>query len=67
MTFAWDIIECPQGGCDAPAESVPMYQSMNPTGFGLVIHRRVFCVAGHVTFTEQGPDGQEAPPSTFTG
>lgn len=65
--FFWDIVECPHEGCDAPAESVPMHQSPNPSGFGVVIHRRVFCVNHHVTFTEQGPDGQETPSTGYAG
>lgn len=64
----WEIIGCVDDGCDRPAESVPMYMTMNPAG-GFIVHRRVRCVDGHVFYIEQceGPRGQEAPPSTFCG
>jgi hypothetical protein len=64
----FDIVGCPQPGCTMPAESWPIYQTMNPTG-GIIVYLRVLCLEGHSTFTEQaGTSGQtEAPPSTFSG
>lgn len=61
-----DIVGCPQPACDAPAEVTPLGMAPNPAGFGIVIHQKILCVLGHVTFTEKaGTDGQEEePPST---
>ncbi len=66
-TLMFDIVGCPQEGCDAPAETVPRAWTPNAAG-GLTIHCRVLCVAGHTTFTEQAALGEPgAPPSTYIG
>jgi hypothetical protein len=59
-----DIVCCPQDGCIGHATVQPLYYTMNPAG-GIIVHQRITCVEGHITFTEQdGPGAKEVPPST---
>ena len=52
-----DIVGCAQDGCDLPAEQSVIHAAPNPSGFGIILHMRVYCVDGHVTFTEQAGHG----------
>lgn len=57
MASGWDIVACPETGCDQIAESSPLYWTMNKTGGGYTVHLRIRCMDGHITFTEQSSTG----------